>query len=262
MQADRSARRLSDVLRDDLGLTATKVGCDAGDCGACTVLLDGEPVSACMTPVGRLGGRRVETLEGLDASGEARGLQEAFLAHGAAQCGICTPGMLVAAAALLRVTPAPTEQQVMDALGGVLCRCTGYRKIISAVMDAKAAEVAEPPPPVGKAVGHRVRRVDGERKVNGTDVFGADEAPDGALVIRIVRSPYHRARFQLGDLAGYIAAIAGCRGGADRVRHRRPQPLRRDPSHGRSAGVRRRGGAVPRRGDRDGRRRARVDGGA
>ena len=193
VQADRSARRLSDVLRDDLGLTATKVGCDAGDCGACTVLLDGEPVSACMTPVGRLGGRRVETLEGLDASGEASGLQRAFLAHGAAQCGICTPGMLVAAAALLRVTPAPTEQQVMDALGGVLCRCTGYRKIISAVMDAQAAEVAEPPPPVGKAVGHRVRRVDGERKVNGTDVFGADQAPDGALVIRIVRSPYHRA---------------------------------------------------------------------
>ncbi len=209
VQADRSSRRLSDVLRDDLGLTATKVGCDAGDCGACTVLLDGEPVSACMTSVGRLGGRRVETLEGLDASGEARELQGAFLAHGAAQCGICTPGMLVAAAALLRVRPAPTEQQVMDALGGVLCRCTGYRKIISAVMDAKAGEVAEPPPPVGKAVGHRVRRVDGERKVNGTDVFGADQAPDGALVIRIVRSPYHRASFQLGDLAGYIVAMPG-----------------------------------------------------
>ena len=147
------------MLRDDLGFTATKVGCDAGDCGACTVLLDGEPVSACMTPVGRLAGRRVETLEGLHASGECRGLQTAFLTHGAAQCGICTPGMLVSAAALLRVTPAPTEQQVMDALGGVLCRCTGYRKIIAAVMNAGAAEVIEPPPPVGKAVGHRVRRV-------------------------------------------------------------------------------------------------------
>ena len=136
VQANRSARRLSDVLRDDLGFTATKVGCDAGDCGACTVLLDGEPVSACMTPVGRLAGRRVETLEGLHASGECRGLQTAFLTHGAAQCGICTPGMLVSAAALLRVTPAPTEQQVMDGLGGVLCRCTGYRKIIAAVMNA------------------------------------------------------------------------------------------------------------------------------
>ena len=136
-------------------------------------------------------GRRVETLEGLHASGECRGLQTAFLTHGAAQCGICTPGMLVSAAALLRITPAPTEQQVMDGLGGVLCRCTGYRKIIAAVMNAGAAEVLEAPPPVGKAVGHRVRRVDGQRKVDGTDVFGADDAPDGALVIRIVRSPHH-----------------------------------------------------------------------
>ncbi len=188
---------------------ATKVGCDAGDCGACTVLLDGEPVCACMTSVGRLEGGRVETLEGLDASGEAGGLQQAFLAHGAAQCGICTPGMLVAATALLRDLPAPTEQQVMDALGGVLCRCTGYRKIIAAVMDARTADVAEPQPPVGKAVGHRVRRVDGDRKVNGTDVFGADQAPDGALVIRIVRSPYHRARFRLGDLDTYVSATPG-----------------------------------------------------
>ena len=209
VHADRSARRLSELLRDELGLTATKVGCDAGDCGACTVLLDGAPVSACMTPVGSLEGRRVETLEGLDASGEASGLQDAFLAHGAAQCGICTPGMLVSAAALLRVTQTPTEPQVMGALGGVLCRCTGYRKIISAVMDARAADVADPPPPVGKAVGHRVRRVDGERKVNGTDVFGADQAPDGALEIRVVRSPYHRARFRFGDLAAYTATTPG-----------------------------------------------------
>ena len=98
VRADRSARRLSDVLRDDLGFTATKVGCDAGDCGACTVLLDGEPVSACMTPVGGLAGRQVQTLEGLHMSGECHGLQTAFLMHGAAQCGICTPGMLVSAA--------------------------------------------------------------------------------------------------------------------------------------------------------------------
>ena len=209
VEAEKSARRLSDVLREDLGLVATKVGCDAGDCGACTVLLNGEPASACMTAVGQLRGRRVETLEGLDASGEVRSLQSAFLAHGAAQCGICTPGMLVAAAALLRVTATPTERQVMDALGGVLCRCTGYRKIIAAVMGAQEAEVTLPPPPVGKAVGHRVPRVDGERKLNGTDVFGADEAPAGSLTIKIVRSPHHRARFTLSDLDGYVAATLG-----------------------------------------------------
>ena len=211
VEATRSARRLSDVLRDDLGLTATKVGCDAGDCGACTVLLDGEPVSACMVPVGRLVGRRVQTLEGLDASGDIAGLQRSFLQHGAAQCGICTPGMLVSAAALLRESPAPSEQQVMDALGGVLCRCTGYRKIVAAVMGATIAiaEPEDPPPPVGKAVGRRVPRVDGLAKVDGTDVFGADEAPDGVLTIRVVRSPFHRAAFRFGDLEGYAAEMPG-----------------------------------------------------
>jgi aldehyde oxidoreductase len=209
VRVDRSARRLSDVLRDDLGLTATKVGCDAGDCGACTVLVDGEPVNACMTPVGRLDDRRVDTLEGLDASGEVKALQGSFLAHGAAQCGICTPGMLVSAAALLRETSTPTQEQVMDALGGVLCRCTGYRSIIAAVMGAHVVEYPQPPPPVGKAVGQRVPRVDGERKVDGTDVFGADEVPHAALTIRIVRSAHHRASFQLGDLAGYVAATSG-----------------------------------------------------
>ncbi|HEX7247623.1 MAG TPA: molybdopterin cofactor-binding domain-containing protein, partial [Actinomycetota bacterium] len=204
-----SARRLSEFLREELGLTATKVGCDAGDCGACTVLVDGEPVSACMTAIGSLAGREVDTLEGLHATGEVLALQHAFLAHGAAQCGICTPGMLVSAAALLRSTRTPNEHQVMDALGGVLCRCTGYRKIVAAVMAAQAGEIVEPPPPVGKAVGHRVRRVDGVPKVSGTDVFGADRPPDAALTIRIVRSPHHRAGFRLGDLDAYAATTPG-----------------------------------------------------
>jgi len=129
-------RRLTLMLREELGLTGTKVGCDAGDCGACTVLIDGEAVCACMVPAGRLEGRSVETVEALARDGAPSPLQESFLRHGAAQCGICTPGMLMSAEALLRRNPLPSEQEVKDAIGGVLCRCTGYAKIIQAVKNA------------------------------------------------------------------------------------------------------------------------------
>jgi xanthine dehydrogenase molybdopterin-binding subunit B len=118
--------------------------------------------------------------------------------------------MLVAAAALLRATHEPAEDEVRDALGGVLCRCTGYRKIVSAVMSASQTDEPQPqPPPAGKAVGARVPRVDGLPKVRGTDVFGADAWPEGTLVARVIRSPYHRARFELGDLDAYVAANPG-----------------------------------------------------
>src|ERR1700688_3179458 len=130
------AHRLSRVLREQLGLTGTKVGCDAGDCGACTVLLDGEPVCSCLVAVGQVENRSVVTVEGLKSRPPLFGrLQDAFLRHGAAQCGACTPGMLVAATALLDHNTSPGEAEVMDALGGVLCRCTGYRKIIDAVLE-------------------------------------------------------------------------------------------------------------------------------
>ena len=200
-------RRLTEVLRSDLGLTGTKVGCDAGDCGACTVLIDDEAVNACMVPLGRMTGRRVTTIEA--AGREIEALQRSFLRHGAAQCGICTPGMLMAAVALLRTNELPNEADVTDALGGVLCRCTGYRKIISAVVDAATVEEPDPAVPVGKAVGRSVPRVDGLPKVRGTDVFGSDSAPEGALVARVIRSPFHHATFRLGDLAGYIDAHDG-----------------------------------------------------
>lgn len=132
--------RLSRVLRENCGARDVKVGCDAGDCGACTVLLNGQPVCACLTQAGRVAGAHVETPAGLAAADPAAiRLARAFQDHGAAQCGICTPGMITAATALLRAVPTPDEAQVMDALGGVLCRCTGYRKIIDAIADAATA---------------------------------------------------------------------------------------------------------------------------
>ena len=202
-------RRLTDVLRDDLGLTATKVGCEAGDCGACSILLDNEVVNGCTVPIGRLNGHEVMTLEGLDAAGRIERLQQSFLHHGAAQCGICTPGMLVAAAGLLATNPTPDEQAVMDGLGGVLCRCTGYRKIIDAVVAAPTFDEEPVRAPEGKAVGQRVARVDGVPKVKGTDIFGADGFPSDALVARVIRSPYPRAAFEFGDLDAFVDSHEG-----------------------------------------------------
>ena len=204
------ARRLTDVLRDELGLTGTKIGCNAGDCGACTVLVDWRQVCACLVPVAQLEGRSVTTIEGLpDAAGNDR-LQRAFLAHGAAQCGICTPGMLMAASDLLARTPQPSEAEVFDALGGVLCRCTGYRKIVEAVLAAAAAgEVALEVPRAGGAVGSRAPKTDGLAKVAGTELYGADWAPPGALWLRTIRSPHARARFTVGDLGPLRARHPG-----------------------------------------------------
>ncbi|MEY8829940.1 molybdopterin-dependent oxidoreductase [Sedimentitalea sp. XS_ASV28] len=204
-------RRLSEALRGELGLTGTKVGCDAGDCGACTVLLDGSAVCACLTPVAQARGRRIETVEGLSRDGILLGLQQAFQRHGAAQCGICTPGMLMAATALLRETPKPTRLQAEAALGGVLCRCTGYSKIIAAVMDVdlSAAQALPDMPDVGAAVGARMSRLDGAAKVAGSEMFGADHCPEDALLVRAVRSPHAAARFHFGDIAEWVAAQAG-----------------------------------------------------
>jgi aerobic-type carbon monoxide dehydrogenase small subunit (CoxS/CutS family) len=128
-----------DLLRDGLALHGTKYGCGEGVCGTCTVLLDGEPVRACLLLAARLDGRALETVEGLERDGRLDPLQEAFAREGGAQCGYCTPGMLLAAKALLAEHPAPTEPQVREALSGNLCRCTGYTKIIAAVLAAARA---------------------------------------------------------------------------------------------------------------------------
>ena len=138
-------RRLLDVLREDLGLTGTKEGCGEGECGACTVLVDGQVVDSCLVPLCQVDGRAIETVEGL-AAGGARDepsptlgpLQRAFLETGGAQCGICTPGMLIAGQAFLASGAAPTDGAIREAIAGNLCRCTGYTKIVEAIALAAA----------------------------------------------------------------------------------------------------------------------------
>jgi carbon-monoxide dehydrogenase small subunit len=126
---------LVEVLRDQLELTGTKVACGEGECGACTVLLDGVPVNSCLVPALKAQGREVMTVEGLAPLGELHPLQKAFVEHGAVQCGYCTPGMLMSAKALLDHNPNPTEDEVRLAISGNLCRCTGYAKIVEAILD-------------------------------------------------------------------------------------------------------------------------------
>ncbi len=204
LEARRGAR-LSEVLRQSAGARDVKVGCDAGDCGACTVLLDGQPICACLTPAVRARGRRIDTAGGLTANDpDGQRLARAFRDHGAAQCGICIPGMIVSAVALLRATAAPDECQVADALGGVLCRCTGYRKIIDAVRGARRDVPAWDDSSTGP--GTRLRRLDGWPKITGAEVFGDDVADEDALEIRILRSPHACADFTLGDIAAFRSA--------------------------------------------------------
>jgi carbon-monoxide dehydrogenase small subunit len=127
---------LLDLLREEIGLTGTKRGCEVGECGACTVLLDGRAVNSCLILAPQVAGREVVTVEGLAPLGTLRPLQEAFLDHGAVQCGFCTPGMLMSAQDLLDHTAQPSEKEIREAIAGNLCRCTGYQQIVEAIEDA------------------------------------------------------------------------------------------------------------------------------
>ncbi len=131
-------RLLLDLLRDEIGMTGTKEGCGTGDCGACTVYLNGKPVNSCLVLTGELAGAHVVTIEGLKEGDAYHPIQAAFIEDGGAQCGYCTPGMLMMAKAFLEENPDPTDDEIRFALSGNLCRCTGYVKIVEAVQDAAA----------------------------------------------------------------------------------------------------------------------------
>jgi carbon-monoxide dehydrogenase small subunit len=137
-------KRLLDVLREDLHLTGTKEGCGEGECGSCSIRMNGELVNSCLVPVLQAEGADIQTVEGLALDGELHPLQEAFLCHGGAQCGICTPGMLMAAAQLLQLNPHPAMSEIREALAGNLCRCTGFMRIFESVAAAVDAQSASP----------------------------------------------------------------------------------------------------------------------
>ncbi len=129
-------RTLLQVLREELEMTGTKHACERGDCGLCTVLIDGVPTKSCLALAVEVDGREVTTVEGISKGEELNAVQRAFIEHGAVQCGFCTPAFIIAATAFLKRNPHPTEEEIKEAIGGILCRCTGYRQIIDAILDA------------------------------------------------------------------------------------------------------------------------------
>ncbi len=180
-------RRLLDVLRDDLGLTGAKEGCGCGECGACTVHLDGEPTCSCLLRAGDVQDREITTVEGIGGSrGALHRVQRAFLATGAVQCGYCTPGMVMAAVALLERDPDPSDDSIREALSAHLCRCSGYQQLIEGVRMAARGEIPEPAAP---RVGSRTWREDGAGKVAGETRYTADlPLPPGTLHAVVCRS--------------------------------------------------------------------------
>ncbi len=212
------ALSLLDVVRDILRLTGTKQGCDReGECGACTVLLNGTPIRSCMTPIGKVAGKSVLTIEGLGAPGNLHPLQTAFIETGAVQCGYCTPGMLLTSKALLDREPNPTRAQIIAALEGNICRCTGYAKIISAVELAAARmrgdDTAEMnfddcPQSHHPIVGKDSKRAESVEKVTGRTRYVEDMTLPGMLHAQVFRSPHHHARLLSLDV-GKAAQLPG-----------------------------------------------------
>lgn len=196
------SQRVLDFLRDDLHMTGTKEGCGAGECGTCSVFVDGVLVKSCLLPVAKIAGRKVDTIESLAVSGEMSAVQKAFHKSGASQCGYCIPGMVMAATAALRLNPEADREEIKERLGGNICRCTGYQKIFDAVemardyLNGKLSTTAfdELDADDGKYIGVNVRRIDAPSKVTGALRYAGDMVLPNMLHVQVLRSPHPHAR--------------------------------------------------------------------
>ena len=205
--------RLLDFLRDDLNLTGNKEGCGAGECGTCSVFVDGMLVKSCLMPVAKAQGATVDTIESLAKSGELSVLQKAFHKAGSSQCGYCIPGMVMAATAALRANPFADREEIKERLGGNICRCTGYQKIFDAVELARdvqngrlpATALLETDTADGDVIGKSVRRIDAPSKVSGRLKYAGDMIMPGMLHVQVLRSPHAHARIVSIDTSAALA---------------------------------------------------------
>ncbi len=209
------SQRALDFLRDDLNMTGTKEGCGAGECGTCSIFVDGALVKSCLLPAAKLKGKTVDTVEGLAKSGEMSAVQKAFHKAGASQCGYCIPGMVMAATAALRLNPDADRDEIRERLGGNICRCTGYQKIFDAVEMARdflngklsAAAFDDLDKEDGKYIGVNIRRIDAPSKVTGALRYAGDMVLPGMLHVQVLRSPHPHARIVSIDTADAEAVL-------------------------------------------------------
>jgi len=208
-------QRLLDFLREDLNLTGSKEGCGAGECGSCSVFVDGVLMKSCLMPVAKAQGARIDTIESLAKAGELTLLQQAFHKTGASQCGYCTPGMIMAATAALRSSPFADREEIKERLGGNICRCTGYQKIFDAVEMARDVQNGRLPANIfaeveaaqGDYIGKDVRSIDAPGKVTGRVIYAGDKCMPGMLHVQVLRSPHPHARIVSIDTTAAQAMI-------------------------------------------------------
>ena len=208
-------QRLLDFLREDLNLTGSKEGCGAGECGSCSVFVDGVLMKSCLMPVAKAQGARIDTIESLAKAGELTLLQQAFHKTGASQCGYCTPGMIMAATAALRSSPFADREEIKERLGGNICRCTGYQKIFDAVEMARDVQNGRLPANIfaeveaaqGDYIGKDVRSIDAPGKVTGRVIYAGDKSMPGMLHVQVLRSPHPHARIVSIDTTAAQAMI-------------------------------------------------------